>query len=948
MTDNLGLNQTRVLDSSNRSFEAVIFQKKKPPLSCEWNLEGNLVAGHSQDVSQLVGPSGWVSVGYINANASESAARVGDVITSSNYPANSFKLMATDQGILTGTLSAWVNGMKVLVQGTNSMVDENNIIQLGTPPTTAGRVDFVFLEVWRYLVGISDTVYTHGNVLYGGVNYLNDLVDPAVNVETSLRVQVQYRIRVVSDVDIGTFPEGFGPNVYAQGPLPSPSTCTGCNFVPVPGDPGLWRAGLGDSAAQESLNTVDGYTYAIPMFAVTRRNTNAFSNAHVNGAGFALADYLNGVASDRPDNLYSDWIVADDIMDMRKTIKADNLKETCNKAFQKLINGDLRGVMSYQNIGEVHYGDVLMQVDGINPLPNPSPIWFQNIGTGNGVRRVFSSASVLQNRTLVGLAPSGTWTSNPITVSLSNEPYGTSIIGYEAIWLQDTTATLLVPGGDYSAYVTSTAITIYPSGRWNGSIYPVVVSYVVQYPSGENGFSQLPMEVYETRRADSTIAFPPVGSTIMLHGSSGLVYADETFSNTISVPGIDPTTLYNFGTQMTYYIASSGASAFTIPRNIMGYEVLGVISVYDPVGITYKDISLPSAVSRNATEYIVTYAGSIIGSGQPIQVTLYLGASNIKPTVMSKFFQTDNQGKAITNIYEMREIQATSITSTSFFVDTTTEEILALASGVGLGGAGIAYDSNGLRYITQVINPSLPMPLTFSVLNQGYDATCSRLYIDFASPPANLPITVPVLATSPLVNSNSDSYQIYYKTVPYQGLLNNSGTYGTIEAEGPALVTTSGSGTITPSFNPENVIDRLPTLYSSNDAMALNEDISTTVSDPYPVLETRIISRPQDIIDKPADSAMIGLYPASRGMSGLSVSDSTYLGLKFEKLDTTGSYQKTYQSYILNKESKGDLYLMVVGSETDNDSTSRYLGSSSDTVDIFQIPGRPIKNGKNV
>ena len=308
MTDNLGLNQTRVLDSSNRSFEAVIFQKKKPPLSCEWNLEGNLVAGHSQDVSQLVGPSGWVSIGYINANASESTARVGDVITSSNYPTNSFKLMATDQGILTGTLSAWVNGMKVLVQGTNSMVDENNIIQLGTPPTTAGRVDFVFLEVWRYLVGISDTVYTHGNVLYGGVNYLNDLVDPAVNVETSLRVQVQYRIRVVSDVDIGTFPEGFGPNVYAQGPLPSPSTCTGCNFVPVPGDPGLWRAGLGDSAAQETLNTVDGYTYAIPMFAVTRRNTNAFSNAHVNGAGFTLADYLNGIASDRPDNLYSDWL----------------------------------------------------------------------------------------------------------------------------------------------------------------------------------------------------------------------------------------------------------------------------------------------------------------------------------------------------------------------------------------------------------------------------------------------------------------------------------------------------------------------------------------------------------------------------------------------------------------------------------------------------------------
>jgi len=941
MTDNLGLNQTRVLDSSNRSFEAVIFQKKKPPLSCEWNLEGNLVAGHSQDVSQLVGPSGWVSIGYINANASESTARVGDIITSPNYPANSFKLMATDQGVLTGTLSAWVNGMKVLVQGTNSLTDENNLIQLGAPPTTAGRVDFVFLEVWRKLIGVSDVVYSHGNVLYGGVNYINDLVDPAVNVETSLRIQVQYRIRVVSDVDIGTFPEGFGPNVYAQGPLLSPSTCTGANFTQVPGDPGLWRAGLGDSASQETLNTVDGYTYAIPMFAVTRRNTNAFSNAHVNGAGFALADYLNGVISDRPDNLYNNWIVADDIMDMRKTIKADNLKETCNKAFQKLINGNLRGVMSYQNVGEGHYGDVLMQVDGINSLPNPG--WFTNIGTGDGLRRVFSSASVIQNRTLISMdPPGGTWTA-PFTINPSiTDPPGT-LVSLLGIW--DQTSAVLYSSAAFHApldFVSSLDCT--PATLpFYGASDRITISYAVQYPSGENGLSALPTEVYETRRSDSTIAFPPVGSTILLHGSSSLVYADETFSNTISVPGIDdPTTFYNFGAQMTYYITSSGASAFILPRNIMGYEVLGVVSVYDPIGISYKDLSLSTAVSRNATEYIVTYAGPIIGAGQPIRVVLYLGASNINPTVMSKFFQTNNQGKAITNTFEMREIEATSITSTSFFVDTTTEEILVLASGSDLGGAGIAYDSNGVRYFTQAVNSSLPMPA--GPLQN--DATCSRLYINFATPPATLPITVPTLVTSPLVSS--DSYQIYYKTVPYQGLLNNSGTYGTVEAEGPALITTSGSGMITPSFNPENVIDRLPTLYPSNDAMALNEGISTAVSDPYPVLETRIVSRPNDIIDKPADSVTIGLYPAGRGKSGVSVSDSTYLGLKFEKLDTTGSYQKAYQSYILNKEGKGELYLMVVGSEMGNDSSSQYIGSSDDSVDIFQLPGRPIKNGKSV
>ena len=945
MTNNLGLNQTRVLDSSNRSFEAVIFQKKKPPLSCEWNLEGNLVAGHSQDVSQLVGPSGWVSIGYINDNVIENTARVGDVIASPNYPANSFKLMATDQGILTGTLAAWVNGMKVVVQGTNSMSDENNVIQLGLPPTTAGRVDFVFLEVWRYLVGISDTVYTHGNALYGGVNYLNDLVDPAVNVETSLRVQVQYRIRVVSDVDIGTFPDGFGPNVYAQGPLASPSTCTGCNFIPVPGDPGLWRAGLGDSAAQETLNTVDGYTYAIPMFAVTRRNTNVFSSTHVNGAGFALADYWNGIASDRPDNLYNNWIAADDIMDMRKTVKADNLKETCNKAFQKLINGDLRGVMSYQNIGEVHYGDVLMQVDGINSLPNPNPIWFTNIGTGDGVRRVFSSALVVQNRTLISMdPPGGAWTA-PFTINPSiTDPPGT-LVSLLGIWDQ-TSATSISSSSFHAPLGFVNSIDCTPTTLpFVGNTNRITISYAVQYPSGENGLSQLPIEVYETRRADSTIAFPPVGSTILLHGSSVLTYADQTFSNTVSALGTDPTTFYELGTQMIYYVTSSGSSTFTIPRNIMGYEVLGVASVYDPIGISYQDISLSTAVNRTPTVYIITYAYALtpIPAGQPIQVVLYLGASNINPSVMSKFFQTSSQGKAITNTLQMKEIQASQVTSNIFFIDTTNQEILALASGLGLGGAGVAYDSNGIRYLTQDdVNTSLPMS-TGPLQN---DATCSRLYIEFATSPASLPISVPVLVTSPLVSS--DSYQIYYKTVPYQGLLNSTDTYGTIEAEGPSLITTSGSGTITPSFNPENVIDRLPTLFSSNDAMALNEDISTVASDPYPALETRIISRPQDIIDKSADSVSIGLYPAGRGRSGVSVSDSTYLGLKFEKLDTTGSYQKTYQSYILNKESKGELYLMVVGSETGNDSSSQYLGSSGDSVDIFQLPGRPIKNGKNI
>jgi hypothetical protein len=76
------------------------------------------------------------------------------------------------------------------------------------------------------------------------------------------------------------------------------------------------------------------------------------------------------------------------------------------------------------------------------------------------------------------------------------------------------------------------------------------------------------------------------------------------------------------------------------------------------------------------------------------------------------------------------------------------------------------------------------------------------------------------------------------------------------------------------------------------------------------------------------------------------------LGLKFEPvgyLDTGSHYKKTFQSYIFNKDNSGRLYLMVVGSETDNsdpDGTCQLNAySSNDVVDLFEIPGRPLIAG---
>jgi hypothetical protein len=403
--DNLGPNQTRVLDSVNHNFESVVYQRKKPPLSCEVNLTGNLASQHSQQVFEAMSASGWRVVGSIRDNQPESILRVGDLACSNQYPSNTVRLIANDRGNESDSLIAWLNGERVLVQGSNSLTDQNNTIELASPHQSGTRVDFIFLEMWRKLVQTEDPIYKYGNKDYGGSdNFPNDLIDPSIGIETSLRIQVQYRIRVVSGVNIETYPDGFDPDsVFVQGPLNNPlSTCDHAYFSPVPGDPGLWRGGVGDTAAQDQLQTVDGFTYAIPMFAINRHNSEPYDPENsANGAGKSLADYLAGIPSDRPDDKYNDWIVADDVLDLRHRISpVENAKEIGEKAFQELLTGKLRTKMGVSIVGEDRYGPTLIEIDGVTSNTGG---WFNLIAIpdSTAVRRVFSNAAVSQPDNIV-------------------------------------------------------------------------------------------------------------------------------------------------------------------------------------------------------------------------------------------------------------------------------------------------------------------------------------------------------------------------------------------------------------------------------------------------------------------------------------------------------------------------------------------------------------------
>jgi hypothetical protein len=192
---------------------------------------------------------------------------------------------------------------------------------------------------------------------------------------------------------------------------------------------------------------------------------------------------------------------------------------------------------------------------------------------------------------------------------------------------------------------------------------------------------------------------------------------------------------------------------------------------------------------------------------------------------------------------------------------------------------------------------------------------------------------------------------------------------GTIILESAAKDSGSGSYTIKaldqPSFNQPNIIDRMPTFSANNDSFGKNDNISISDTEGYPILETRITSRVQDISDIPANEATIGENTAGRGRSKIALpSDQApfglgNLGLSFSKLEGAGSaYKKTYQSYLLNRTEDGttgaavvgNLYLMVAGSETDNSGSKCFLNerSNSDSVDLFQIPGRPIVTKRTI
>jgi hypothetical protein len=298
MAQDFGNGVSRTLSALERQFQGVVWQASKPPLDSELNLMSQVDMDRMANIVRSQMHSGFLS---------DPMSSDADFVTNAAW-SNWFVLGRDDGSETAPIIWANVNGWVVPVCGSAQASSPSNRIDLFGPPATDSRIDLVFLEVWQAQLApnpstlhkpSASTIYKYGNTQYGGSNLADDMEDPTIGFETTERLQIQYRIRIMGQgtglgdsVDLAQYPDGLNdPNVVGQGAATTPvAGYPWSNMGDALGDRGLWRCGDGQTASRTALGTVDGYSYAIPICAVFRRNSNPFvarttsGNANQNGS----------------------------------------------------------------------------------------------------------------------------------------------------------------------------------------------------------------------------------------------------------------------------------------------------------------------------------------------------------------------------------------------------------------------------------------------------------------------------------------------------------------------------------------------------------------------------------------------------------------------------------------------------------------------------------------
>jgi hypothetical protein len=348
-----------------------------------------------------------------------------------------------------------------------------------------------------------------------GVHLPDDIVDTAIKpssngIETSQRVQIQYRIRAVADVQFqNSESNGFEDLLKVQGQggnqMPQIAGYFFTNMGSELGDSGLWRAGNGDEASRVALKSVDGYTYAIPMFKIYRRSLTVYSDTGADDVVAGMnqqgnSKFLVDGVSDRPDGKFNDGIDASDIIDLRCKVFPDGYEaqQILENNLDKLFKGELKSnrtqTLIYDSISNFDifgYRDFLsnMGASGKRTYWSDAPVQQNNIFAEVKVTTTDNSLDAFR------VSGTGNWVvGNEIKVKTPTKlPLGTIIKATPRIYVEDKLRTDISTKGSWTGLNTSEATFTFSNitglNDWDIWIY-----YDILLPAGQ-GVSYVPDNV---------------------------------------------------------------------------------------------------------------------------------------------------------------------------------------------------------------------------------------------------------------------------------------------------------------------------------------------------------------------------------------------------------------------------------------------------------------------
>lgn len=632
-TKNLGPTVSGYLNPDGRNWETVVFQAGKPILDKELILGEDIDVGAGQLALTRAMPSGWLTDEFLDTSDSASSLFIAG---------SALEFTAPD-------LKAHVNGWVLNVTHTGAVGPNRLTIPACPIGLGATRTDAIVLEVWRKLISASPStdgksftgrIWANGNVKVdigddAVVNLTDDILDTNVGSESTKRVQIQYRLRVLEGVDLLSYPNVLDdPTVVVNSTPTAAAVPDGVATVhtytnqSANGDPGLWRAGDGNPA--NSLNTVDGYMYAIPLCGLFRRNTTPFDkNTNQNGGA------ADPGPSTRPDGLLVDVLAVTDVVDLRMGVRQSgwDYQEVMEKAVNLLLDNNLKTEFLLTSIGGGTIGHTVIYANEIGVLPGDAVTTGDTpgadfVGQFDGVRRTYSDRAIYETVTVKIAAPGGGWLSGS-TVSVDPTvmeipPYAPANFAArapaEVMFLDVVSATWIGPvvgkkTANAMSYLTKveglgtrpvnpltlTITGILPAGL---SDEPLYVDILVAYPAG-GGLSHTPVADFAANSVsiNNPLALPaiaPVSYSALAHSFD---YPHREVRLTYT------TVTVSFSCAADTVVA--GASTFRLPERADSI-----------VAVNRNAAPIVGTVSLDATGRIVTFnnAGDYTSPGDTIDV----------------------------------------------------------------------------------------------------------------------------------------------------------------------------------------------------------------------------------------------------------------------------------------------------------------------------------------